>query len=274
MASPYILSPITDDEFDKLLLDHHQKLLVVIFTTAWCKNCKRLAGAIEQMAEDLSKISTFVHIDVDELLQTVKRYNVTSTPTFALFRGPVFQTSITAALLPKQPTPEQSDDQLLGWVSNMTKGFAAQWNASYSKITDHLAFSPTPTEKQIAEGLTKVGFKTVIGMESKQNPGEYLAKEGDLWKEHGITFISYPIKSADEITLQDFDEVLQLIENQAGPILLHSEIGQVAAIFVFAAVAKQNARKASEIPTWASELGFDFEGLGRLTQKMTAWIEK
>ncbi|KAF9176269.1 hypothetical protein BGZ50_001186, partial [Haplosporangium sp. Z 11] len=126
--------------------------------------------------------------------QTVKKYNVEATPTFALFRGHVFQSSITAALLPKKPTPQESDDQLLDWVSTTVKSFAKQWNASYSKITDHLAFSPTPTEYQIQEGLVKVGFKSVIGMESKQNPGEYLTRESELWKAAGIEFVSYPIK--------------------------------------------------------------------------------
>ncbi|KAG0367443.1 hypothetical protein BC939DRAFT_186360 [Gamsiella multidivaricata] len=274
MASPYILSPNTDSELDTILLEHQNRLLVLVFTTAWCKNCKRLASAIEQMAEDLSKITTFVHVDVDELLQTVKKYNVESTPTFALFRGHVFQTSITAALLPKKPTPEESDDQLLAWVSNTVRSFAQHWNASYSKITDHLAFSPTPTEYQIKEGLTKVGFKSIIGMESKQNPGEYLGRENELWEAAGIQFVSHPIKSADEIGLNDFEEILQLVETLPGPILIHSEIGQVAAIMVFVMVAKQNGRKGSEVAGWARELGFDFEGLGRLTQTICAWVDK
>ena len=126
--------------------------------------------------------------------QTVKKYNIESTPTFAIFRGHVFQTSITAAQLPKKPTPEESDNQLLGWVSTTVKSLAENWNASYSKITDHLAFSPTPTEYQINEGLVKVGFKSVIGMESKQNPGEYVVREGEFWKAAGIEFVSYPIK--------------------------------------------------------------------------------
>ncbi|KAF9114629.1 hypothetical protein BGX27_010294 [Mortierella sp. AM989] len=276
MASPFILSPNTDSELDNILLQHHHRQLVLVFTTAWCKNCKRLSNAIEKMAEDLAKIATFVHVDVDELLQSVKKYNVESTPTFALFRGHVLQTSITAAQLPKKPTHEESDDQLLAWISNTVKSFAQHWNASYSKITDHLAFSPTPTEYQISNGLVKVGFKSVIGMESKQNPGEHLAakEEGELWKSAGIEFVSYPIKSADEISLNDFEEILQMIETLPGPILLHSDIGQVAAIMVFVMIAKQNSRKGSEVPVWARELGFDFDGLGRVTQTITAWVDK
>jgi hypothetical protein len=42
MASPYILSPNTDNEFEQKLLEHHHQLVVLVFTTAWCKNCKRL----------------------------------------------------------------------------------------------------------------------------------------------------------------------------------------------------------------------------------------
>ncbi|KAF9564334.1 hypothetical protein EC968_004574 [Mortierella alpina] len=271
-SSPYILSPNTDSELDRLLVENHQRLLVLVFTTAWCKNCKRLgewkrlwlmvlrvalasalatlqhewkeANAIEEMAEDLHKIATVIHVDVDELL------------------------------LPMKPTYEESDDQLLGWISNTVKSFARHWNASYSKITDHLAFSPTPTEYQIEQGLVKVGFRSVIGMESKQNPGEYSTREREIWKAAGIDYVSYPIKAADEISLNDFDEILQLVESLQGPILIHSDIGQVAAIMVFVMVAKQNHRKGSEVAGWARELGFDFEGLGRLTQTICAWVDK
>ncbi|KAG0205536.1 hypothetical protein BGX28_002835 [Mortierella sp. GBA30] len=273
-SSPYILSPNTDSELNDILLENHHRLLILVYTTAWCKNCKRLSNAIEELAEDLHKISTVVHVDVDELLQTVKKHNIEATPTFAIFRGHVLQTSITAAQLPKKPTHEESDDQLLGWVSTTVKSFAQHWNASYSKITDHLAFSPTPTEYQIEQGLVKVGFRSIISMESKQNPGEYLTREGEIWKASGIEFVSYPIKAADEITLNDFDEILQLVESLPGPILIHSEIGQVAAIMVFVMVAKQNQRKGSEVAGWARELGFDFEGLGRLTQMIIAWVDK
>jgi len=78
----------------------------------------------------------------------------------------------------------------------------------------------------------------------------------------------------DELSLHDFDEILQLVETLPGPILFHSDIGQIAAVFVFAMVAKQNGRKGSEVPEWARELGFDFEGLGRLTQTISAWVDK
>ncbi|KAF9108496.1 hypothetical protein BGX29_011752 [Mortierella sp. GBA35] len=274
-ASPFILSPNNDLELEAIQLEHQNRLLILVFTTAWCKNCKRLSAGIEKLAEDLSKIATVVHVDVDELLQTVKKYNVDSTPTFALFRGHVLQSTISAAQLPRKATPEESDDQLLDWISTTVRSLAQHWNgASYSKITDHLAFAPTPTEAQIHDGLINVGFKTVIGMESKQNPGEYLAKEKDIWAAVGVNFVSYPIKSADEIGFQDFEEILQLVETMQGPILIHSEIGQVAAIMVFVMVAKQNARQGSEVPGWARELGFDFDGLGRLTQTICAWVDK
>ncbi|KAF9275651.1 Thioredoxin-like protein 1 [Mortierella antarctica] len=274
MTTSIILSPNTDAELEALLLKARHRISVLIYSTAWCKNCKRLSSGLEKLADELKAVATFIHVDVDELEKTVQRYNIESLPTFQLFRGHVLQTSISAAQLPRKSTPEESDDQLLGWIATTVASFSKHWNASYSKITDHLAFSPTPTEYQIKEGLVKVGFKSVIGTESKQNPGEYNAKEGDLWREHGIEYISYPIESADEISLHDFDEILQLVETLPGPILFHSDIGQIAAIFVFAMVAKQNARKGSEVPEWARELGFDFDGLGKLTQTISAWVDK
>ncbi|KAF9159489.1 hypothetical protein DFQ26_006489, partial [Actinomortierella ambigua] len=79
--------------------------------------------------------------------------------------------------------------------------------------------------------------------------------------------------NVDEIGLHDFDEMLQLIESQPGPILIHSDIGQSAAVFVFASVAKQHDRPGHEVATWAKELGFDFEGLGRLTTVISTWVD-
>ncbi|KAK3841703.1 MAG: hypothetical protein J3R72DRAFT_444746 [Linnemannia gamsii] len=194
-ASPFILSPNTEEELEAIQIEHKNRLLILVFTTAWCKNCKRLSDGIEQLAEDLSKIATFVHVDVDELVRTVKKHNVDATPTFAISRGHVLQSIITAAQLPRKATYEEMDDQLLEWISTTVRSFSEHWNgSSYSKITDHLAFAPTPTEAQIHDGLINVGFKTVIGMESKQNPGEYLAKEKDIWADAGVKFVSYPIK--------------------------------------------------------------------------------
>ncbi|KAG0340723.1 hypothetical protein BG004_006297 [Podila humilis] len=275
MTSSLILSPNTDAELEALLVKAHHRISVLVYSTAWCKNCKRLSNGLEKLAKELQEVATFIHVDVDELLKTAQRYNIESTPTFQLFRGHVLQSSISAAQLPRKATPQESDDQLLNWIATTVASFAKGWNASYSKITDHLAFAPTPTEYQIREGLVKVGFKSVIGTESKQSPaGEYNPKEGELWKEHGIEYISYPIECVDDLSLHDFDEILQLVETLPGPILIHSDIGQVAAVFVFAMVAKQNGRKGSEVPEWARELGFDFEGVGRLTQTISAWVDK
>lgn len=41
-ASPFILSPNTEHELEAIQLEHHNRLLILVFTTAWCKNCKRL----------------------------------------------------------------------------------------------------------------------------------------------------------------------------------------------------------------------------------------
>ncbi|KAG0262599.1 hypothetical protein DFQ27_002268 [Actinomortierella ambigua] len=267
-----ILSPNTDQELSQILNQDPYRILVLIYSTAWCKNCKRLNAGLERLAETLSKVATFVHVDLDVLEEAPRVYKIENTPTFQFLRGPVLQSTINARQLPKKATPKESDDQLLVWIEDRVRSFAANWNRSYSKITDHLAFSPSVTEKEIVDGLTKVGFKTVIAMESKEDP-TYLPKEADLWKAHGIGFTHYPIKNVDEIGLHDFDEMLQLIESQPGPILIHSDIGQTAAVFVFASVAKQHDRPGHEVATWAKELGFDFEGLGRLTTVISTWVD-
>ncbi|KAG0258479.1 hypothetical protein BGZ95_004945 [Linnemannia exigua] len=195
-------------------LHEHRKVTLEYSSSTLRSDFNALVDGIEQLAEELSKIATFVHVDVDELVRTVKKHNVDATPTFAISRGHVLQSTIAVAQLPRKATYEEMDDELLEWISTTVRSFSKHWSgASYSKITDHLAFAPIPTEAQIHNGLINVGFKTVIGMESKQNPGEYLAKEKDIWADAGVNFVSYPIKIHASNEHQRIDSNLPAVEN-------------------------------------------------------------
>lgn len=81
------------DEWEALLADAGDRLIVVDFTATWCGPCQRIAPAYEKLAEAHEDAALFVKIDVDELGDLAAELGVTSMPTFLFLRdGQVIDT--------------------------------------------------------------------------------------------------------------------------------------------------------------------------------------
>lgn len=77
---------ITEKEFDEVVLKASKPVLVD-FYAPWCGDCKRLAPALEVIAEKNAALFDTVKIDVDKAPDTGKKYNIAALPTLSVFRS-------------------------------------------------------------------------------------------------------------------------------------------------------------------------------------------
>ncbi len=69
------------------LLAAETKPVFCDFWATWCGPCRMLAPVYEELANDFEGKATFVKIDVDENIETAKKYGITSIPNILAFKG-------------------------------------------------------------------------------------------------------------------------------------------------------------------------------------------
>lgn len=90
------MDEITDATFDELVLSSDVPV-VVEFGAPWCRPCKAIEPALEQIAEDAAGRLRLVKLDIDANLRTPSRYGVLSVPTVILFEGGEVRETIVGA---------------------------------------------------------------------------------------------------------------------------------------------------------------------------------
>ena len=73
-------------DFNVLLDDDADKLVVVDFTATWCGPCQRIAPLFQQLADENQNV-TFVKVDVDENEETAAAYGISAMPTFIFIKN-------------------------------------------------------------------------------------------------------------------------------------------------------------------------------------------
>ncbi|NNN22722.1 MAG: thioredoxin [Acidimicrobiales bacterium] len=76
---------VTDQSFDETLLSDDRAVLVD-FWAEWCTPCKAIAPILEALADDEAEKLRVVKLNIDENLDTTRRFDVMSIPTLILFK--------------------------------------------------------------------------------------------------------------------------------------------------------------------------------------------
>ena len=77
---------LTDQTFDRHMT-RSDRPLVVDFWAAWCGPCKMMAPFFEQAASELEPGVRLAKVNTDENPMLAQRYQISSIPTTAVFKG-------------------------------------------------------------------------------------------------------------------------------------------------------------------------------------------
>lgn len=83
MASDKI-KMLGDGDFDAAVKDG---VVLVDFWAEWCAPCRRIAPAVDQLAEDYAGRVTVAKVNIDEHPMTPSKFGVRGIPTLLLFKN-------------------------------------------------------------------------------------------------------------------------------------------------------------------------------------------
>ncbi|XP_014844338.1 PREDICTED: thioredoxin-like [Poecilia mexicana] len=76
------------EEFDNILSQAGNKLVVVDFTASWCGPCRMIGPVFEKLAEDsANKDVIFLKVDVDEASDVSQKCGIRCMPTFQFYKN-------------------------------------------------------------------------------------------------------------------------------------------------------------------------------------------
>ncbi|WP_392532299.1 thioredoxin [Nostoc sp. C117] len=89
-----IVAYVQESEFNSLLTDTEEKVIVVDFTATWCGPCRLIAPLMDQLAREYKGRAKVVKIDVDSNKPIFKKYGLRSIPAVLIFKDGVLEETI------------------------------------------------------------------------------------------------------------------------------------------------------------------------------------
>ncbi|KAF4044478.1 Thioredoxin [Phytophthora infestans] len=85
---PQVTNVTSEEQWEKLMQQNQEsnKALVVDFWATWCKPCVEIAPFFEELSARFPS-AVFARVDVDELESVAEDFNVSSLPSFKVFKG-------------------------------------------------------------------------------------------------------------------------------------------------------------------------------------------
>jgi thioredoxin 1 len=76
---------INDEQLNEAI--NNEKETLILFSADWCGPCKVLKPTIEKVEESLSGSYNFVKVDISDVEETTKRFNIKNIPTCVLTKA-------------------------------------------------------------------------------------------------------------------------------------------------------------------------------------------
>jgi thioredoxin 1 len=74
-----------DDQLNEAI--NNDKGTLILFSADWCGPCKILKPNLEKVKKSLSESYDFIKVDISQVEETVKKFNIRNIPTCVLTRS-------------------------------------------------------------------------------------------------------------------------------------------------------------------------------------------
>lgn len=75
------------DEFNKLIEDFSDRIVIIDFWAVWCGPCKIFAPIFERLQQEYAQDFIFVKVNTDENVSIAQRFGITGIPTTLFIRN-------------------------------------------------------------------------------------------------------------------------------------------------------------------------------------------
>lgn len=66
---------------------NNNKMSLILFSADWCGPCKILKPILEKIEEEFSESHDFIKVDISEVEETTKKFNIRNIPTCVLTKA-------------------------------------------------------------------------------------------------------------------------------------------------------------------------------------------